>query len=139
MQSNKPSKKTRKPAASGAAEIQDSNIVGAQEVNVKPRSSKSSTSKQSETTETTAAKRHRKAVTPVQETPAAPFVPRAMAAAAGSAAVRVADPVTHVKARDVSYGEVAQLAYYYWEARGRRHGSPEEDWLRAEQELKVNP
>lgn len=31
--------------------------------------------------------------------------------------------------------EVAALAYTYWEARGCQGGSPEEDWLRAEQEL----
>jgi len=30
---------------------------------------------------------------------------------------------------------VALLAYSYWEARGFQGGSPEEDWLRAEQEL----
>ena len=30
---------------------------------------------------------------------------------------------------------VAQLAYSYWEARGYEGGSPEEDWLRAEEEL----
>lgn len=32
--------------------------------------------------------------------------------------------------------EVARLAHSYWVARGHRHGSHEEDWLRAEQELK---
>jgi hypothetical protein len=32
--------------------------------------------------------------------------------------------------------EIAQLAYLYWEARGCKGGSPEEDWLRAEQELR---
>jgi hypothetical protein len=32
---------------------------------------------------------------------------------------------------------VARLAYAYWEARGRQGGSPEADWLRAEQELSV--
>ena len=31
--------------------------------------------------------------------------------------------------------EIALLAYSYWEARGYQGGSPEEDWLRAEQEL----
>jgi hypothetical protein len=31
---------------------------------------------------------------------------------------------------------IAQLAYSYWEARGCQGGSPEEDWLRAEQELR---
>jgi hypothetical protein len=30
---------------------------------------------------------------------------------------------------------IAQLAYSYWEARGRQGGSPEQDWLRAEEEL----
>ncbi len=31
---------------------------------------------------------------------------------------------------------IAELAYRYWEARGRPWGSPEEDWFRAERELK---
>ena len=31
--------------------------------------------------------------------------------------------------------QIAHLAYSYWEARGYQGGSPEEDWLRAEQEL----
>ncbi|MEO7651258.1 MAG: DUF2934 domain-containing protein [Bryobacteraceae bacterium] len=30
---------------------------------------------------------------------------------------------------------VARLAYSYWEARGYSGGSPEQDWLRAEQEI----
>jgi hypothetical protein len=30
---------------------------------------------------------------------------------------------------------IALLAYTYWEQRGRTGGSPEEDWLRAEQEV----
>jgi hypothetical protein len=32
---------------------------------------------------------------------------------------------------------VARLAYMYWEARGCQGGSPEADWLRAEQELRA--
>ena len=32
--------------------------------------------------------------------------------------------------------EIARLAYSYWEARGFEGGSPEEDWFRAEEELK---
>jgi hypothetical protein len=32
---------------------------------------------------------------------------------------------------------VASLAYSYWEARGCQGGSPEADWLRAEQELRA--
>jgi len=33
--------------------------------------------------------------------------------------------------------EVARLAYSYWEARGSEGGSPEEDWLRAERQLRA--
>jgi len=32
---------------------------------------------------------------------------------------------------------IARLAYSYWEARGFQGGSPEEDWLRAEQEYQA--
>ena len=32
--------------------------------------------------------------------------------------------------------DVALLAYSYWEARGGQGGSPLDDWLRAERELK---
>jgi hypothetical protein len=31
--------------------------------------------------------------------------------------------------------EIARLAYLFWEKRGGTGGSPEEDWLRAEQEI----
>jgi hypothetical protein len=31
---------------------------------------------------------------------------------------------------------IARLAYSYWEARGCRNDSPEEDWFRAEAELR---
>ena len=33
--------------------------------------------------------------------------------------------------------EIARLAYSYWEARGCQGGDPEQDWLRAEQELRA--
>jgi len=33
--------------------------------------------------------------------------------------------------------EIEDLAHSYWVARGRPHGSHEEDWIRAEQELKL--
>jgi hypothetical protein len=32
--------------------------------------------------------------------------------------------------------EVARLAHRFWQERGRRHGHHEEDWYRAEQELR---
>ena len=34
------------------------------------------------------------------------------------------------------YQEIAIRAYAYWEARGGQGGSPEEDWLRAEQDVR---
>ena len=40
-----------------------------------------------------------------------------------------------VSATTPSHEQIAALAYSYWEARGYQGGSPEEDWLRAEQEL----
>ena len=36
---------------------------------------------------------------------------------------------------DTIQNEIAQLAYFIWEARGGVGGSPEEDWLLAEQEI----
>jgi len=35
-----------------------------------------------------------------------------------------------------THEEIARLAYSYWEARGWKHGSAEQDWLRAERELR---
>lgn len=34
-----------------------------------------------------------------------------------------------------SQEEIARLAFLFWEARGCQGGSPEEDWLRAEEQL----
>lgn len=36
----------------------------------------------------------------------------------------------------VSYDEVARLAHKFWKERGHRHGQHEDDWFRAEQELR---
>jgi len=33
-------------------------------------------------------------------------------------------------------GETARVAYSFWEARGYQGGSPDEDWFRAEHELR---
>jgi hypothetical protein len=34
-----------------------------------------------------------------------------------------------------NYDQIASLAYQLWQERGCPEGSPDEDWLRAEQEL----
>jgi len=38
--------------------------------------------------------------------------------------------------QELSREDIARLAYALWEARGCEGGNPEEDWLRAEQELR---
>lgn len=43
---------------------------------------------------------------------------------------------TLVEPREVTHEEIARLAYSYWEKRGFQGGSPEEDWRRAERELR---
>ncbi|MBI4876995.1 MAG: DUF2934 domain-containing protein [Acidobacteria bacterium] len=37
----------------------------------------------------------------------------------------------------VDHQEIARLAYMFWEARGCQGGCPEEDWHRAEEQLKA--
>jgi hypothetical protein len=44
-------------------------------------------------------------------------------------------PATATKPVSISQEEIGRLAHQYWAERGHRHGNPEEDWLRAEQEL----
>ena len=48
-----------------------------------------------------------------------------------------ATPAPAAPAPEPSYDDIANLAYSYWEARGCQGGSPEEDWLRAEQALRT--
>ena len=54
------------------------------------------------------------------------------ASAPASPQTKAAEPA----AVEPSPEEIAKLAYFYWEARGRQDGSAEEDWLRAELELR---
>lgn len=44
---------------------------------------------------------------------------------------------TTVIAAAPSREEIARLAEKFWAERGRPEGSPEQDWLRAEQELRT--
>ena len=39
--------------------------------------------------------------------------------------------------RNFSHGDVAALAHEFWQSRGCPEGSPDEDWLRATQELRA--
>src|SRR5690348_18354317 len=38
--------------------------------------------------------------------------------------------------RELVHEEIARLAYALWQSRGCQDGNPEEDWLRAEQQLR---
>jgi hypothetical protein len=44
-------------------------------------------------------------------------------------------PITQPLSDGPTQEQIARLAYSYWEARGCQGGSPEADWVRAEQEL----
>ena len=64
----------------------------------------------------------------------APAKPRAIAAKKTTAKKQtVAEKVT---ATTPTHEEIALLALQYWAERGRAEGQAEQDWLRAEQELR---
>jgi hypothetical protein len=129
MQSKKTSKKTSpipestpKPAVEAMSAVEG-----------KPKKSSKQAVKPAKKTEiakpkAAAPKRHRKAAVAPQEAE-----PSSSAAAVGALAAAVGGAANSPK--PPSRNEVAALAHSYWEARGRQHGSPEEDWLRAESEL----
>jgi hypothetical protein len=88
---------------------------------------------------------------PRKSTNEKPIVVSAGAAAAAPArrkpttkrAARVAEVAAEINATSVepsaepSREAIAKLAYSYWEARGYQGGSSEEDWIRAETELRA--
>jgi hypothetical protein len=51
------------------------------------------------------------------------------------AKVSAVEEATAAEPVAVDQTEVARLAYLYWEARGGQGGSPEQDWILAEQQL----
>jgi hypothetical protein len=121
---SKTSKKTRQNAEETASVPE----TGAQaEVTSKPRTTRSSKSKSNEASETGSVK-HRKA------TPSKTAVAQQAAATAEPSLAKTHSPV--MPKRDITHEEIAQLAYSYWVAREYANGSSEQDWLRAERELK---
>lgn len=67
--------------------------------------------------------------------PAKPAEPKAhrnprRASQSALASIATFDPATHQK-------EIAQVAYRIWLERADRPGSPEEDWLKAEAEVRA--
>jgi hypothetical protein len=59
-----------------------------------------------------------------------PRVPKTKGSGPRRAAAPAAAPLPATR------DEIARLAHSYWQARGCTGGSPEEDWFRAEEELK---
>jgi Protein of unknown function (DUF2934) len=57
-------------------------------------------------------------------------------------AVPAREPETSARAeavameRELSHEEIARLAYALWQERGCQHGNPDEDWRRAEEQLR---
>ena len=58
------------------------------------------------------------------------------AAVSMAPAQALAHVLTQTITHDVTHEDVAQLAYSSWVARGCQGGSPQDDWFRAEQQLK---
>jgi len=56
---------------------------------------------------------------------------------ANSVGKALAGPAVAVVTARPTHDRIAALAYSYWEARGYQEGSAEEDWLRAEDELRL--
>jgi Protein of unknown function (DUF2934) len=77
------------------------------------------------TSSTAAAPARRRSASP-KRTARPSFVPEVPSAAPATVAAMASESFQDA---------VARLAYSYWEARGSQSGSPEADWLRAEQEL----
>lgn len=144
MQSNKASKKTRKIAEESSTVSPTAGVSG--EAATTPRTSRSSKSK-SDNTESGPA-RHRKTSSPVAtETSTVENAPAAKTLAASAGAGLTSNhtapntspstQVSFVAATDVPHDEIATLAHHYWMARSGNDGSAEQDWLRAERELKT--
>lgn len=75
----------------------------------------------------------RKTVQPVNRTPATPIDSGKVSPGAGAGTQR--NPVVQ-GAGTVDHDKIRQRAYQLYEQRGRQEGFHEEDWLRAEKEIR---
>ncbi len=92
-------------------------------------------------------KHHKPATKALAVEQAAPVPEKAVAAAAAASTSNASyetesAPVAQTGLSEknkpaVTHEQIARLAYSYWAARGYAPGSPEQDWLRAERELKA--
>lgn len=63
----------------------------------------------------------------------APAKPRKTAA---KSAAKSAETIEQAKPVLVTHDQIAQLAHRFWSERGNHHGNPQDDWFRAEEELR---
>ena len=66
----------------------------------------------------------------------APAKPRATAGTAKTTTAKKQTVAEQVIATTPNREEVARLAQQYWAERGHQHGQDQQDWLRAERELR---
>jgi Protein of unknown function (DUF2934) len=124
MQLNKSSKKPRKTADSAASAALES--AGGAELKPKPRTSKSSAPKTTEVVKAeTPTHHHKLSAAPVAE---------ALAAMSESSSTSLKSSPAE-SPRAVTHQQIAELAHSFWSSRGHSHGSPEDDWFRAERQL----
>ena len=69
-----------------------------------------------------------------RRTKAAASEPETTTAPAIEATPQAAEP--EIRIVEPTHEQIARMAHSYWVARGQQGGSPEEDWARAEQELR---
>jgi hypothetical protein len=124
MQSNKSSKNSRKIADSTASATLES---GETELKRKPRASKSSAPKNIiEVVRTESPSHHHKlSAAPVAEA----------LAAVSESSITSLNTAPADQPRVVTHQQIAELAHSFWASRGYAHGSPEDDWFRAERQL----
>jgi Protein of unknown function (DUF2934) len=110
----------------------------------------SNTSKKKSTTSETGSAKHRKSSSPEKAESSPAVKSNTLGAGSNSVSSSVIDSVgvmtpvqrsseVGTKSTEISpsHEEIAKLAHSYWVARGYHSGSPEQDWLRAERELKA--
>ena len=124
MQSDNAPKKTRKRAEKTTVETPE--ITASTQPATKSRVTRSSKTTKTDFGEAGSLKHHHKTTPPANLETAAKIEKNSPAEK---------PTLSNVPARSVTHSEIAELAYSYWLARGCTHGSSEQDWLRAEQEL----
>jgi len=66
----------------------------------------------------------------------APAKPRTSTASVKATVVKAAAVGKPLTAKTPTHDQIARLAYEYWLKRERKNGQHQQDWLRAERELK---